>query len=69
MLEHRARDHLPELLAGQAEAGHQPVQRGREHVLVGRGDVAATGASKRDPVTADDGDLASLGHEQKLTRE
>ena len=56
VLEHRAGDDLAEPLALEAEAGDQPVERGGQHVLVGRVGVDAVGAGERDAVAAEDGD-------------
>src|SRR6202012_913027 len=47
-------------LALEAEAVDQPVERGGEHVLVGRVRVLLVGARERDPVAADHGDPAGL---------
>ena len=61
VLEHGAGDDLAEPLALEAEAGDQAVERGGQHVLVGRVRVGAVGAGERDAVAADDGDPAGLG--------
>ena len=60
VLEHRAGDDLAEPLALQAVAGDQAVDRGGQHVLVGRGRVDGVRARERDPVAADDGDATGL---------
>ena len=54
VLEHRTRRHLADLLALQAEPGDQAVQRGGQHVLVGRLAVGAVGPGEGDPVSPDD---------------
>ncbi len=65
MLEHRAADHGAEPLALEVEPVDQPVERGGEHVLVGRVGVGAVGACEGNPVAAEDGDPAGclgVGH-------
>ena len=54
MLEHRARDDLADALSGQAEAGHQAVERRGEQVLVARGGVGAVRPREGDAVAAKD---------------
>ncbi|BCY12752.1 hypothetical protein L3i22_078400 [Actinoplanes sp. L3-i22] len=63
MLEDGARDDLAEVLAGQAEPGDQPVQRGGEHVLVRSGGILPVRPGERDTVTAQDGDAAHGRHD------
>nr|WP_229710672.1 hypothetical protein [Sinomonas atrocyanea] len=58
VLEDGARGDLPDLLVLQAEAGHEPVERGGEHVLVRGARVRAVGPGERDAVAADDDGLA-----------
>ena len=64
MLEDGAADDRVESLAVQPEAVHQTVQGGGEHVLVRRLCVGAVRAGERNPVAAEDGDLATTlgGH-------
>jgi hypothetical protein len=57
VLEHRARDDLPGPLALQPEPRDEPVERGREHVLVGRFGVRPVGTGEGDPVAPEDRDL------------
>ena len=61
VLEHGAGHHLAEPLALQAVAGDQSVDRGGQHVLVGRGGVDRVRAREGDAVAADDGDATGLG--------
>ncbi len=60
VLQDGAAGDLAERLALEAEAVDQPVERGGEHVLVGRVRVLGVGAREGDPVAADDGDPAGL---------
>ena len=43
-----------QLQAVQAEAFHQPLERGREHGLVAGGGVRSVGAGERDSIAAND---------------
>jgi hypothetical protein len=61
VLEHGAGDHLTEPFTFEAEPGHQAVDRGGEHVLVGRIGIDRVGAGERDPVAADHGDATGAG--------
>ena len=62
VLQHRPRDDLTEPLALQPEPDGETVDRGGEHVLVGRVGVDAVGAGERDAVAAQDGHTTGRGH-------
>ena len=62
VLEHGPGGELAHGLAGQAGALGEAVERGGEHVLVGRGGVGAVGAGEGDAVAGDDGDAADGLH-------
>ena len=61
VLEHGAGDRLAEALVLEREAGHEAVERGLEHVLVGGLGVGPVRAGEGDPVAADHGGLADCG--------
>ena len=54
VLEDRTGHHLTEPDAGEVEPCDQPVDRGREHVLVAGRRVGTVGPGERDPVAAED---------------
>ena len=55
VLDDRSADDLVEVLAAEVVAGDEPVQGGREHVLVGRLGVRAELAGEGDAVATEDG--------------
>ena len=52
VLEDGARNDLTEPLAREPEPRHETIERGRQHVLIGRVSVWPIGACERDPVAA-----------------
>ena len=62
VLEDGARGDLAEPGALQAEAGDQPIQCRREHVLVGGAGIGAVGPGERDPIAAQNGGAAGVSH-------
>jgi len=48
--------------AGSFEAGDQPVQCRREHVLVRGAGIGAVRSGERDPITAQNGGAAEVSH-------
>ena len=54
--------HLAQAQGLEAEAGHQSVERGREHVLVGGSCVRPVGPGEGNPVAAQDGRPTALSH-------
>ncbi|MNW55323.1 hypothetical protein D3C74_329750 [compost metagenome] len=54
VLEHRTADDLAQALALEAVAGHEPLEGGREHVLVAGSRVLPAGTRERDAVAAQD---------------
>lgn len=69
MLEHGARDELPDPLALQSEPPDQSVQCRSQHVLIGRGGVRAVGAREGDTTAADHSDFERHHLDQLLTLE
>ncbi len=61
VLEHRAGDHLAEALALEAVAGHEPVDGGGQHLLVGDVGVDGVGPGERDAVATEHGDATGRG--------
>jgi hypothetical protein len=56
VLEDRTGHDLTQPFAGELEAVDEPIDRGGEHLLVGRVDVAGVGPGERNPVATEDGD-------------
>ena len=66
VLEHGAGDELVDGLVREAEPRDQPVERGGEHVLVGRASEGTAGSRERDPIAAEDRDSPNGGHDYSL---
>ena len=63
VLENRTTGNLAEALALKAEASHETIKGGGEHLLVGGGGVRAVRTRERDAIATENGDATQVRHE------